>query len=63
MNNIEMRRMWINQPSTLQPHHDFHGVNVLANMTSKDSLVTVYFLEGECISIVVSRFALSAGWK
>lgn len=53
-----MRRMWINQPSTLQPLHHLHGVNVLAEGTK------VYFLSGPTISMEVptNPNPLSEGW-
>ncbi len=53
-----MKRMWINQPSTLQPLHRLHGVNVLLDMESD----TIYFLSGETISMMPPLEALSEGW-
>lgn len=65
MNNIKMTRMWINQPSTLQPWHYMHGDNVLVEMGGKNptAMVTVYFTKGEVVSMLVHRNALSGGWK
>lgn len=57
-----MRRMWINQPSTLQPLHRLHGTNVLA-AADTDGTMQVYFLSGATISQQVPRAALSEGWK
>ena len=55
-----MERMWINQPSSLQPYHKYHGTNVLANAkTSK--YCTAYFLQGDEISIWIESSALSNG--
>lgn len=58
----EMKRMWIDQPSTLQTFHDLHGVNVLC-CPSKEDTVRVYFLEGKIISQLIWRNALAPGWK
>ena len=58
-----MKRMWINQPSTLQPLHRLHGVNVLAvKEPHSDNLMRVYFLKGTTISRPVPRLSLSEGW-
>lgn len=57
-----IQRMWINQPSTLQPLHDYHGINVLAQEEMSGSF-TVYFLSGPIISMRVPRNAISYGWK
>lgn len=57
----ELTRMWINQPSTLQPHHALHGTNVLAVPEYGDTM-RIYFLSGNTISMQVSRLALSKGW-
>lgn len=56
------KRMWINQPSTLQPFHHLHGTNVLV-MPESDSLYRVYFLSGDVISQQMTKLALSEGWK
>lgn len=55
----ELKRMWINQPSTRQPLHHLHGVNVLADDTR------VYFLSGPIISMETPRqpSPLSNGWR
>jgi len=57
-----LTRMWINQPSTLQPHHKLHGTNVLARHEYGDTM-QIFFLSGEVISQQVSRLALSPGWN
>lgn len=54
-------RMWINQPSTLQPFHKVHGLNVLAEYQEGTS--RIYFLEGSIISQNISSNCLSKGWK
>ena len=53
-----LQRKWINQPSTLQPHHELHGVNVLYDEKSK----RIYFLSGDVISQNIDPLALSDGW-
>lgn len=61
---ISLTRAWINQPSTLQPHHKLHGTNVLALLDGQDNerYVQVWFLSGDTSSQTVDRLALSTGW-
>lgn len=54
-------RMWVNQPSTLQPLHHLHGTNVLA-ATDYGDTYRIFFLSGDVISQQAPRNALSAGW-
>lgn len=56
-----MKRMWINQPSTLQPLHKLHGTNVLAKRDT-DATCRVYFLSGDVVSQQVPKGVLSSGW-
>ena len=58
-----MSRYWINQPSTLQPDHCFHGQLCIAprDLTNL-SYVTIYFTKGSVVSARVSVLALSEGW-
>lgn len=56
-----MKRMWINQPSTLQPHHKLHGVRVLAE-DPKVGYRRIWFTGGDVISMEISMSALSEGW-
>ncbi len=56
-----MRRMWINQPSTQQAHHNLHGVNVLAERET-DKVLRVWFLEGSVHSQQLPSIVLSEGW-
>lgn len=56
-----MKRMWINQPSTLQPLHHLHGTNVLASHDYSDTW-TIYFLSGPVVSQQILILALSDGW-
>lgn len=57
-----LKRMWINQPSTLQPLHHLHGTNVLAHIEEGVG-TTIYFLSGEVVSMMVRNNVLSKGWK
>ncbi len=43
---MTFQRMWINQPSTLQPYHSFHGQNVWAVDSGGDE-VDVCFTNDE----------------
>lgn len=56
-----MKRMWINQPSTLQPLHHLHGTNVLAAHEYDDTW-RIYFLSGPVVSQQCSGLCLSEGW-
>jgi len=53
-----MARKWINQPSTLQQYHKYHGKNVLYDATAEE----VWFTEGDVISMQIDPLALSDGW-
>lgn len=63
------RRMWVNQPSTHQPYHIFHGINVLlVDDQSNPDIMTCYYQEvGDMVSFLMSardaRYCLSPGWK
>lgn len=58
-----MKRMWINQPSKLQPFHDLHGQRVLANFSDSKEYPLVYFTEnGPKLSQIIPKSALSEGW-
>lgn len=54
-------RMWINQPSTLQPQHKLNGTNVLA-VHEYDNTFRIYFLNGKVESQQIDGLALSKGW-
>lgn len=54
-------RMWINQPSTLQPYHAYHGRRVLAHLVDGD-YARAYFTDGPVVSMRVAHNALSEGW-
>lgn len=53
-----MKRMWINQPSTLQTYHKYHGKNVLFD----EKQMRVYFTKGPVISMEINKLSLSEGW-
>lgn len=57
-----LTRMWINQPSTLEPLHALHGTNVLA-IAENPTTTRIYFLSGNIISQQVSPRCLSEGWR
>ena len=61
MSTNKPRRMWINQPSTLQPFHKWHGVRVLA-VHDYDNTWQAFFLSGPVYSMQVLAQALSPGW-
>ena len=54
------KRVWINQPSTLQPFHKLHGkVGIAVDNTDNDNTVTVCFTEGNLQSTIVPVNAIS----
>lgn len=55
-------RMWINQPSALQPCHAGHGTNVLA-VDDGNNMARVYFLNGPVESARIPQTCLSPGWR
>jgi hypothetical protein len=57
----QIKRMWVNQPSMLQPFHRLHGVRVLA-VAEYDDTMRVYFTSGRVISQQMNRLCLSDGW-
>ncbi len=62
--SIDMVRMWINQPSTLQPDHKLHGQEVLASFPSdRDGFIRVYPNSGALIATSVHKSILESGWK
>jgi len=57
-------RMWINQPSSFQLLHRLHGANVIAQPPYRhDKTVTVYFTEGDVVSMLVPKECLTRGWN
>lgn len=60
---LNIKRMWINQPSTIQPFHELHGQNVLAVTEPEcDKIFRIYFLSGPVVSQRIHSSALSKGW-
>lgn len=58
-----MRRAWINQPSTLQSCHHWHGERVLTADKPSGATAQVWFARNTpLISAEVPVNALSAGW-
>jgi hypothetical protein len=57
---MTLKRMWINQPSTLQPLHKYHGRNVLAY--KEGTVYRIYFLSGRVVSMQAPSGCLSLGW-
>lgn len=57
-----LQRMWINQPSSLQPLHKDHGKLVLAIKLGKTPNSQVYFTSGDVISAIYPTIILSKGW-
>lgn len=60
-NTLKFKRMWVNQPSTLQPDHKLHGSLVYAADTG-EKYIDIYFLNGPAISQRIARLSLSEGW-
>ncbi len=58
-----MKRMWINNPSTAQTYHKYHGQNVLVDTNTNNDYCRVYFTSGSVISMEMHKNALSDGWK
>lgn len=54
-------RMWINQPSTLQPLYHLHGTNVLA-IPDTSQVMRIFFLSGDVVSQQAPNNTLSPGW-
>lgn len=59
-----LRRMWINQPSTFQPFNNLHGTLGLVDLDGGDleHLAMFYFLDGDTVGQQVHKSALSFGW-
>jgi len=58
----KVERMWINQPSRLQPYYHLHGTRVLARHEYGKTW-QIYFLDGDVVSQQIDRIALSKGWR
>jgi hypothetical protein len=57
-------RVWVNQPSTLQPDHNIHGALGIAleDPNVHPDCVDVYWVKGEAICSRMLRASLSRGW-
>jgi len=58
-------RLWINQPSTLQPDHEYHGTNVWADEDEWDfgeEYLDVWLSDANVHSMRIARSSLSRGW-
>lgn len=56
------QRVWINNPSTLQPHHKIHGkvgIGVYKLHSTGYEEISIYFTEGKVHSIVIDPIHLS----
>ena len=60
---LRLKRMWINQPSTLQPDHKYHGLNVLVEQDNNEEYIDAYMQSGPIISMRVALLSLSPGWR
>lgn len=64
-----MARFFVNQPSTLQPDHAYHGRHVLAELgqdgkpaTDEHGVTCVHFTTGNVHSMTMYAISLSPGW-
>lgn len=55
------KRMWVNQPSTLQPYHKFHEMEVIA-FKLDEKVSQVYFISTSWIGMEMDNLSLSEGW-
>ena len=64
MNNLRIARCFINQPSTLQPMHKYHGLEAICVHKTGDvrEIRTIYPTTGDTISMEVPKQCLSYGW-
>ena len=56
-----LKRMWINQPSSKQPFHELHGSRVLV-VHDSSSTARIFFVDGAVESQDIDPLALSDGW-
>lgn len=59
------QRVWVNQPSTLQDDHQYHGRSGIAVLESQDTpespFATLYFASGPITSTRIAKLSLSPG--
>lgn len=63
---ISLRRVWINQPSTKQVDHKFHGLNgliAIKEWNSSDLFIDFWPTSGDVVSMRIAKLSLSYGWK
>ena len=61
---MSLKRMWINQPSTLQQFHHLHATNVLVDWPDQfTQTARIYFLDGAVHSQEIPKHVLSSGWQ
>jgi hypothetical protein len=56
------QRVWINNPSTLQPHNKLHGKVGIAMLDTHDKTgegIVIYFTEGAMHSMVINPIHLA----
>ena len=59
---IKPYRAWINQPSTLQPAHKYHGMQgIVLPCSYDDSAVELWFSVGDIHSMIIPKECLSLG--
>lgn len=69
INQANLMRMWVNQPSTLQEWHKLHGQNVLMDDTEReDGKVLIYLVFDDTDfqlvhTQLVDQSILANGWK
>ena len=57
------RRVWINQASTLQPLHKYHGKVGIAVYDKKSKTVSLHFTEGDVHSMIVPISSIELKFK
>jgi hypothetical protein len=58
--------MWVNNPSTLQHLHRYHGQNVLALFPVSSvpvDQIAIYFISGNVVGLLTDPKNLSVGWR
>jgi len=62
-----LKKCWINQPSSLQPDHEWHGLNVFVmDSDPEDDYCQAYFLspnDGNGGDTRIAKLSLSEGWR
>lgn len=58
----EIRRVWVNQPSTLQPFHKYNGQLGLAEFIAGEDYVSFFPIRGNIHSMILPRYVVVNGW-